>query len=92
MFSILIKAELIVSGFTYMDMELEARIWASRLGLRSQEWDLGLKTGIWASRLGLEGGGTKEEEREEEKIPHKLESIGHRPLRGHCPKVQNPFN
>ena len=56
MFSILIKAELIVSGFTYMDMELEARIWASRLGLRSQEWDLGLKTGIWASGLGFEGG------------------------------------
>ena len=56
MFSILIKAELIVSGFTHMDMELEARIWASRLGLRSQDWDLGLKTGIWASRLGLEGG------------------------------------
>ena len=92
MFSILIKAELIVSGFTHMDMELEARIWASRLGLRSQDWDLGLKTGIWASRLGLEGGGTKEEEREEEKIPHMLESIGHRPLRGRCPKVQNPFN
>ena len=56
MFSILIKAELIVSGFTHMDMELEARTWASRLGLRSHEWYLGLKTGIWASRLGLEGG------------------------------------
>ena len=41
--------------------------------------------------MGLEAGGrggTKEEEKEEEeeKIPHMCESIGHRPLRGRCPK------
>ena len=41
---------------THMDLGFEARILASRLGLRSQDSDLGLKTGIWASRLGLEGG------------------------------------
>ena len=36
---------------------------------------------------GGEGRGTKEEEKkEEEKIPHMCESIGHRPLRGRCPK------
>ena len=43
--------------------------------------------------MGLEvggRGGTKEEKEEEkekeEKIPHMCESIGHRPLRGRCPK------
>ena len=41
----------------------------------------------------LRGGGTekkeeKEKEKEkEEKIPHMCESIGHRPLRGRCPKT-----
>ena len=29
----------------------------------------------------------KKEEEEKEKIPHVCESIGHRPLRGRCPKV-----
>ena len=43
--------------------------------------------------MGLEIGGRgdtekeeKEEEKEKEKIPHMCESIGHRPLRGRCPK------
>ena len=38
--------------------------------------------------MGLEGG-TEEKEKEkeeEEKFPHMCESIGHRPLRGRCPK------
>ena len=51
---------------------------------------MGLEAGIWASRLGFEGGGMEEEEekekKEKEKIPHMCESIGHRPLRGRCPK------
>ena len=71
-------------------MGLEARIWATKLGFGSRNWDLGLGTGIWASRLG--GGGRmeeeemeEEEEEEKEKIPHMCESIGHRPLRGRCP-------
>ena len=58
-------------------------------GFGHQDWDLGLETGIWALRLGFEGGMEKEEEeekKEEEKIPHMCESIGHRPLRGRCPK------
>ena len=67
-------------------MGFEARIWASRLEFGPRDWDFGLETGIWASRLGFEGGGTKKEEKEEEKIPHMCESIGHRPLRGRCPK------
>ena len=67
-------------------MGLEARIWASGLGFGPQDWDLGLETGIWASRLGFEGGGTKKKEKEKEKTPHMCESIGHRPLRGRCPK------
>ena len=46
---------------------------------------MGLKTRIWASRLGFKGG--MEEEEKEEKIPHMCESIGHRPLRGRCPKT-----
>ena len=39
--------------------------------------------------MGLEArgrGGTKKKEKKEEKIPHMCESIGHRPLRGRCPK------
>ena len=32
-------------------------------------------------------GGTKEEKEKEEKTPHMCESIGHRPLRGRCPKI-----
>ena len=52
---------------------------------------MGLEAGIWGSRLrygpGGGGGGTEEEEeeKEKEKIPL-CESIGHRPLRGRCPK------
>ena len=44
--------------------------------------------------MGLEAGGrggTKEKEKKEEKeekIPHMCESIGHRPLRGRCPKTK----
>ena len=77
-------------------MRLEARIWASRLGFGLRDWDLGLETGIWALRLEFEpqgrdlSGGTKkkkeEKKEEKEKIPHTCESIGHRPLRGRCPK------
>ena len=55
---------------------------------------MGLKAGIWALRLGfsLERGGTyggegEEEEEEEGKISPMRESIGHRPLRGRCPKM-----
>ena len=38
--------------------------------------------------MGLVAGGRggAEEKKEEEKIPHMCESIGHRPLRGRCPK------
>ena len=77
------------------DLGLQARILAFRLGFGPRGWDLGLKTGIWASRLefglrdwDLRGGTEKEEEKEKkkEKIPHMCESIGHRPLRGRCPK------
>ena len=48
---------------------------------------MGLEAEIWAWRLGG-GGGTEEEEKEkkEEKIPQMCESIGHRSLRGRCPK------
>ena len=41
------------------DLGLEVGIWPSRLGFGPQDWNLGLKTGIW-------GGGTVEEEEEEE--------------------------
>ena len=64
-------------------MGLQAGIWVSRLGFGPQDWNLGLETGI------LEGTDNEEEEKEEEKekIPHMCESIGHRPLRGRCPKA-----
>ena len=52
---------------------------------------MGLQAEIWAWRLGGGGRGAeeekeKEEKEKEEKIPHMCESIGHRPLRGRCPK------
>ena len=73
-------------------------IWALRVGFGPQDWDLGLEAGIWASRLryrpgGWGKGGTKKEKKEEkEKIPHVCESIGHRPLRGRCPKGKEGEN
>ena len=70
-------------------MGLEGRIWASRLGFGSRGWDMGLKTEIWAWRLG--GGGTKKKKKEKKKIPHVCEGIGHRPLRGRCPKGEKNF-
>ena len=72
-------------GLGVWKLKLEVGIWASRLGFGPQCWDMGLEAEIWAWRLG-EGGGTLEEEEKEEKIPHMCESIGHRPLRGRCPK------
>ena len=36
--------------------------------------------------MGGEEGAKEEKEENEEKIPHMCESIGHRPLRGRCPK------
>ena len=69
---------------------LEARILASNLGFGPQGRDLGLKALIWASRLGYElrrGGTDGEGEEEGGKISPMCESIGHRPLRGRCPKV-----
>ena len=77
------------------DLDLEAGIWASRLGvgprgLKTQD-SLGLKTGIWASRL--HGGKKKEEEEEEgkEKFPRmrKLRSSKpKKPTSGPLPKKQ----
>ena len=78
-------------------MELEARIWAWRLGFGPQDWDLGLEAGIWALRLrygprGWVERGTKKEKKKkkqkekEEKTPHMCESIGQRLLRGRCLK------
>ena len=69
------------------DLGLEGGIWASRLGFGPGGWDMGLQAEIWAWRLG-EGGAEEEEKKKEEKekTPHMCESIGHRPLRGRCPK------
>ena len=44
---------------------------------------------IGAGRRAAEGGGEKKNEnREQNKTPHKCESIGHRPLQGGCPKCE----
>ena len=46
---------------------------------------MGLKARIWAAKLG----GVRTEEKEKKKKKEKFllcESIGHRPLRGRCPK------
>ena len=75
------------------DLGLQAWIWALRLGFGPQGWDLDLETGIWASRLEFgprdwDLRGERRTEKEEDKIPHMCESLGHRPLWGHCPKVE----
>ena len=45
---------------------------------------MGLKTGIlWGM---TEKKKEEEKEKKEEKTPHMCDSIGHRPLRGRCPK------
>ena len=58
-------------------------------------WNLSFEARFWASRLDLrlEGvdGGEEEEEGGEGKISPMCESIGHRPLRGRCPKTENQF-
>ena len=66
------------------DLGLEVGIWTSRLGFGPQGWYMGFKAEIWAWRWG--GVTEEEEEKEEEEKTPLCESIGHRPLRGRCPK------
>ena len=67
----------------FWDLGLKTGIWASRLGFGPKYWDLGLEAGIWASRLiNGHGGGVGGVENS----PVLCESIGHRALRGRCPK------
>ena len=63
-----------------------------KVGIEPQGWDLSLEAGISASRLGFElrgwdfhlkGGGRMEKKEEKFLL---CESIGHRLLRGRCPK------
>ena len=64
------------------------RIWQN-LAEFSRIWQNLAEFGrIWQNLAKLGGGTEKEEkkEKEEEKIPHMCESIGHRPLWGRCPK------
>ena len=53
--------------------------------IAASSWDLGLEAGIWALRLVFKTGrgGT---DGEGGKIIPICENIGHRPLRGRCPK------
>ena len=54
---------------------------------------MSLEAGFWALRLEVRGGGLEEEKekekekKEKEKVPL-CESIGHRSLRGRCPKLK----
>ena len=79
---------------------LKAWSWGLKMGFKPWRWDLGLKTGIWVLGLGYglwgwdmglkaggRGGTKKKKKKKEEKISHMCESIGHRPLRGRCPKM-----
>ena len=43
---------------------------------------------VAGGRGGAEEKKEEEEEKKKEKIPHMCESIGHRPLRGRCPKTK----
>ena len=67
-------------------MGLEAEILALRLKFEPGAWGLGLKTGIWALRMGFWPKGWRGGTLKKEKFPL-CESIGHRPLRGHCSKI-----
>ena len=58
-----------------------ARIWATRLGFGSHDWDLGLE----------QTDGQTDGRTEKEKIPYMCESIGY-PLLGHCPASQSTSN
>ena len=66
-------------GHQGWDLDLEAEIWPSRLGIRPRGWVCGL-----LARFEIEGGGTQEEKKKKkeelEKITHVRESIGHRSL------------
>ena len=89
-------------------MGLEAGIWASRLRYRPGGWGEGGYEEEEEGEEGGGGeeeGETQEkktkkkekkkkkkEKEEEEKIPHMCESIGHRPLRGRCPKRRKTTN
>ena len=42
---------------------------------------------IWQNLAEFEMEEKEKKEEEEEKIPYMCKSMGHRPLRGHCPKV-----
>ena len=73
------------------DLGLKAEIWALRLEFGPQGWDLGLEAMIWVRG---EGGAKKKKKKEKkkEKIPHMCDSIGHRLLRGRCPKIKKLQN
>ena len=74
-------------------MSLKAKFWARRLELEPhgyilslEGWILSLEARFWVSRLNLRFGGGDGGEEGGGKISPMCESIGHRPLRGRCPK------
>ena len=64
-------------------MGFKAGIWASRLGFGPRGWDLGLEADFGREGQGGDGGGGEEGVGENFSL---CENIGHRPLRGRCPK------
>ena len=71
-------------GLRGWDLSFEAGIWALRLGFEPWGLDLSLKARIWTSR----GGWVQRRRRRRRRNFCICESIGHRPLRGCCPKTR----
>ena len=70
-----------------MTLRFELPGW--NLGLEVRIWTLSLEFGPQNRDISFEGGGrTEEKEKEEEEKFLMCESIGHRLLRGRCPKKE----
>ena len=70
-------------GLGGWNLGLEAKIGATWLDFELPGWNLSFEARYWALRLDLKLEGV---DGEEGKISPMCESIGHRPLRGCCPK------
>ena len=69
-----------------LEFEIWVGIWALRLGFAEGDWKMDFWARIRPLRLEAGRGGVRLKKEMKEKFPL-CESIGHRPLRGRCPKV-----
>ena len=69
-----------------LQLEPLGRDWSLGAGIEAWGWNWGLEAKIKATKPGGMDKEKKGEKREEEKFPHKCESLGHRHLRDCCQK------